>query len=199
MQDLLSSVNTFPGHLVLALFAFCDTLIGVGFLVFGELAFLAAGAAFASDKTIVPAVIVLSFAWAGDLVSYALGRRYGVRFSFRFLARQRRRKAWRKARHALATRGGWFVVGSRLLGPVAWITPFMAGAMEMKPHRFAAASALGVLLGVGQFLIYGALGQRGVDILWPVIKNHLWLIVPLALGTLSAAYLWYQRRSASRS
>ncbi|MEJ8561630.1 hypothetical protein QTO30_10645 [Yoonia sp. GPGPB17] len=49
MQDFFASLDSVFGLLVLGAVAFGDTLIGVGFFIFGELAFLAAGAAFSAS------------------------------------------------------------------------------------------------------------------------------------------------------
>ncbi|WP_299934716.1 LssY C-terminal domain-containing protein [uncultured Pelagimonas sp.] len=193
MLELLSSIDTLPAYALLALVAFCDTLIGVGFFVFGEFAFLASGAAFSATGTVWPAVVVLAFAWAGDLASYQIGARYGARLSLRYLNRLKRRTAWRKAKLALETKGAAFVVVSRLLGPVAWITPFLAGAMKMPRRSFAPAAALGVFLGVGQFLVYGAVGQRALDHALPFISNHIGAIALVLSVLLASIFVW--RRS----
>ncbi|WP_107498159.1 LssY C-terminal domain-containing protein [Thalassobius sp. I31.1] len=193
MFEIIPSLDSFAGLTLLALIAFCDTLIGVGLFIFAEVAFLAAGAAFAASGTVWPALIVLVFAWLGDMTSYLIGARFGVRMSLPYLQAQKRRRAWRRARTALADRGAAFVVVSRFLGPVAWVTPFMAGAMRMPRFKFALAAGLGVMLGVGQFLIYGAIGQRFIGAVLPFIAAHIWVFA-LAFSTLlAAAYVW--RRS----
>lgn len=196
MLDLLTSLNSAPGLGLLALIAFCDTLIGVGFFVFGELAFLAAGAAFAATGTIWPAFIVLVSAWAGDMASYLIGSRFGARLSLRYLGMLRRRRAWRRAKSALQSKGAGFVVLSRLLGPVAWVTPFMAGTMGMGQTRFAAAAALGVLLGVGQFLVYGAVGSEMLGHVLPFLTNHLGAIALFASMILAGLIVWRRSESA---
>ena len=179
MSELLAVINTFPGYVLLGLVAFGDTLIGVGFFVFGEAAFLAAGAAWAATGQPWPILLVLTCAWAGDLASYAIGRRYGARFSLPYLKRLSRRRLWRRARNALQKRGALFVILSRVLGPTAWITPFLAGSMQMKPLTFASAAAVGVLIGAGQFIVLGAIGLQGLTFLLPFLADHIWSI---ALG-----------------
>jgi len=193
MFEILPNLDSFTGLALLALIAFCDTLIGVGFFIFGEVAFLAAGVAFASSGTPWPALIVLVFAWLGDMASYLIGARYGTRLSLPYLRAQKRRRAWRRAKTALKDRGIVFVVVSRLLGPVAWVTPFMAGTMRMPRLKFALAAALGVVLGVGQFLIYGALGQQLFDVVLPFIAAHIWAFALAVSILLAGIYVW--RRS----
>lgn len=192
-MEYLANLDSFAGLAILAAIAFCDTLIGVGFFVFGEVAFLAAGAGFTAEGLILPALTVLVFAWAGDVTSFLSGRRFGPRALLRFMRKQKNRAAWRKAQAALATRGAAFVVLSRLLGPVAWITPFMAGTLRMPARIFAPAAAVGVFLGVGQFLLVGALGQSVLNVLLPYVAPHLTAAALIAFTLLISVYLW--RRS----
>ena len=44
---------------------------------------------------------------------------------------------------------------SRLLGPVSWITPFLAGTYKVPYPRFLGYNVAGVTVGIGQFLIIG--------------------------------------------
>ena len=188
----LANLDTLAGLAILAAIAFCDTLIGVGFFVFGEVAFLAAGAAFASDGLVFPALTVLVFAWAGDLTSFLLGRRVGPRISRRLMTKRKNRATWRKARVALGKRGATFVVLSRLLGPVAWITPFLAGTLGMPAGIFVPAAALGVLLGVGQFLVFGALGQKAIESLLAGLSPHLVVMAMCCFGVAVVAFCWWR-------
>lgn len=194
MEALLASLDSAFGLVALAVLAFSDTLIGVGFFVFGEIAFLAAGAAFASSGNVLPALVVMIFAFAGDAVSYGIGKRWGSQFSKRFLKRSKRRKVWRRAKMELETRGMIFVVISRFLGPVAWVTPFLAGSLNMPSLAFFSAAALGVVLGVGQFLIYGALGATAVSSFLPFVLDHIVVVALSFFMLLSCLYFW--RRSA---
>ena len=169
MQDLLASLDSPAGLAVLAALAFGDTLIGVGFFVFGELAFLAAGAAITANGAYLPALIVLFAAWAGDVASYTIGATYGARISPLFLNRLKRRKVWRRARVETEHRGAAFVVKSRSLGSVAWVTPFLAGTLGMPRRVFLGAAVqpplIGPLLGVfsrlSQARVVALPGPRG--------------------------------------
>ncbi|MTI16476.1 hypothetical protein E1162_04385 [Rhodobacteraceae bacterium RKSG542] len=163
MAELASAFSGPLGLALLAAVAFGDALIGVSFFVMGEVAFLAAGALFAMTGSPLPIAVVMIAAWLADLASFLLGYKLGSRGALRFLGKAKARKAWRRAATALANYPLFFVVGSRLLGPVAWITPFMAGSLSLSFPRFMAASAIGVLLGVGQFCLFGALGATGLS------------------------------------
>ncbi|MEO0637838.1 MAG: VTT domain-containing protein, partial [Pseudomonadota bacterium] len=192
-MDLLVHLEGPLGLAALAAIAFGDTLIGVGLFVFGEFAFLAAGAAYAANGSIVPVLVVLAFAWLGDITSFLLGRRYGARAALRFMKPSKNRKRWRRAEKMLAERGFLFVVLSRFLGPVAWITPFLSGTIRMPMPLYASAAAVGVVLGVGQFLILGAIGQTAMTYLLPHITPHLSVLALMTLMLGVGAYIW--RRS----
>lgn len=194
MLDHLAALDSLIGLVFLATIAFGDALIGTSFFVIGEVAFLAAGAAFSASGLVLPAITVLLFAWAGDLTSFYLGRRFGPRASLRFLTKQKRRSAWRKVKAALDQRGPWFVVLSRLLGPVAWVTPFLSGVAGLPAGTFAAASALGVVLGVGQFLIVGAVGQQLLQLTLPFVTSHFITIALFTTMLVTAVFIW--RRSS---
>ena len=191
-MDPIAGLETVAGLALLALVAFCDTLIGIGFFVFGELAFLAAGTAFAANGAIAPVMTVFVFAWLGDLTSYGLGRMYGPRLALRFMMKRKNRVAWRAAKTTLARHGLPFVVLSRLLGPVAWITPFLAGALGMRAQGFAPAAAFGVALGAGQFVLLGAVGYSALDYVLPFVMPHLFAIFLLAAMLLTGIWLWYR-------
>lgn len=197
MSELLTLANSVPGYLLLGLLAFGDTLIGVGFFVFGEAAFLAAGAAWAASGQIWPVIIVLCCAWLGDLASYGIGRRYGARLSLRYLNRLNRRRVWRRAKDALERRGAGFVILSRLLGPTAWVTPFLAGAMSMTPAHFVPAAAIGVLIGVGQFVLLGAIGLQGLSSILPFVADHVSAISLALLLLISAIFVWRRSRCST--
>lgn len=196
MFDVLGSLESLWGLAALAVIAFCDTLIGVGFFVFGEVAFLAAGAAFAANGTVLPGMVVIVAAWAGDLTSYMIGRRFGARICLPVLRRRKRRLAWFRAKQALNSYGVLFVIVSRLLGPVAWVTPFLAGTLSMSPSTFALSAAIGVALGVGQFLFLGAVGHQ----LWILMEPHRSWVLPIltvaAISCVAGLVLWRLRERA---
>lgn len=199
MIDVLALAQSGPGLLLLGLSAFCDTLIGVGFFVFAEPAFIAGGAAWAAHGAIGPAIIVLLCAWLGDLTSFGIGRLCGKRLSLRFLKPLTRRRAWRMAQEALARKGALFIVISRLLGPVAWVTPFLAGTLSMPFARFAPAAALGTVIGVGQFLVLGALGTRLLPYLLPFLRAHFWTALLGAALVGLVIVIWRRSRAGVTS
>ncbi|MDA5557673.1 LssY C-terminal domain-containing protein [Shimia sp. MMG029] len=183
-------------YLFLALIAYCDTLVGVGFFVFGEVAFVSAGAMFAASGHIGPIVAVMASAWAGDLTSFWIGRHYGSKLSCRYLHSLKRRRNWRNVQSALAKQGVVYVIAARFLGPIAWITPMLAGTMGMRPNRFAAAAAVGVFLGAGQFVVLGAFGFHVSNKVYPFLIDHAWSIGLLILLTVLAVTVFFQSKGS---
>lgn len=179
---------------VLALIAFLDTLIGVGFFVFGEFAFVSAGAVYARTGEVGIIALVLLAGWAGDLTSFALGRRLGIKIAPRVLRPLKRRRQWRKARRLLAHHGSGFVIASRLMGPVAWITPFLAGTLGMSPVRFAIASLPAVMIGGGQFVLLGYVGLNAASY-WPFVlqflTDHFGFVLLSAAICAGTVVTWY--------
>lgn len=197
MSEYLVALDSPLALVALAFIAYFDAVIGIGIFVVGEIAFLAAGANLSANGTWVPAMIVLLAAWLGDVTSFHLGRRFGGRIVVRFLTRAKRRRVWRKAQTALKSHGAGFIVVARLLGPVSWVTPFLAGTLGMKRRVFAPAAALGVGIGVGMFLLYGAIGQRIIDIIWPLLRDHFAALGLGAAMMIASAIVWRQSKGSA--
>ncbi|QUS55163.1 DedA family protein [Pseudovibrio brasiliensis] len=176
MQEFVTTFNGPLSYALLAAIAFGDALIGPSFFVFGEIAFLAAGALYAASGDPWPIIVVMTAALLADITSYLLGRVYGTRAILRFLKPLKRRRAWHKARTALQKHAVLFIISARILGPLAWITPFLSGASNIPASRFLPATTLGVLLGVGQFCLYGALGTKGLEALHPYVQPLISLL-----------------------
>ena len=60
-------------------------------------------------------------------------------------------------------RGNAILIFARLLGPVAWVVPFMAGSVNVSWKRFTVCSSIGLMLGVGQFVVAGYLIAAGLN------------------------------------
>ncbi len=63
----------------------------------------------------------------------------------------------------MVKKGNYVLLFARLLGPVAWVVPFMAGTNGIRWRRFTVYSSIGLILGVGQFIVWGYLLSYGVD------------------------------------
>ncbi|EGU30937.1 LssY C-terminal domain-containing protein [Vibrio scophthalmi] len=143
--------------------ALLDALIGPNLFVPGEPFLLAAG--YQLQQGVWSGLIaVFVGAILGDHISYFIGRYLGGRA-------QRKLSAWlpktrrpiARCRRLMHQKGNYVLTFARLLGPIAWVVPFMAGSNKISWRRFAAFDLVGVLLGGGQFVMWGYLLAIGVD------------------------------------
>ncbi|MBJ7554044.1 DedA family protein [Marinomonas spartinae] len=142
-------------ELSLALGTFADSFIGINIFVPGEPFYLAAGYQL-YHQNVFAVFMALLGGWLGDQLSYWVGFRYGQRAQ-RFLCRLRpklRRKV-ALCRVVMDKKGNWAILFARVLGPVAWFMPFLAGNMRVSWWRFTVLSTTGLLLGGGQFIVLG--------------------------------------------
>lgn len=149
--------------LTLFIGAFLDALIGPNLVIPGEPFLLAAG--YQLHQGIYIGVIsVLLGGFIGDQSSYFIGRRYGHTSSKKLIKWQPKlRRVMARCRLLMTKKGPYVLVLARLLGPVAWVVPYMAGSHHIAWRKFTFYSVIGLLLGVGQFVIWGYLLSYGLD------------------------------------
>nr|WP_086939164.1 LssY C-terminal domain-containing protein [Thaumasiovibrio occultus] len=173
-----------------------DTLIGSNIFVFGEPFLLAAGAALYSGK-VIGVIAVMLGGWCGDQGSYWIGRRWGKplrRFLFRRYQRTRRPIA--RAHHLLQRRTRFILIFARVMGPVAWVVPFLAGAQGVRWSTFTLYGAIGLCLGIGQFVLWGYLGAAGLSQLgwWQPLAlffdEHANLLISLLIVLVLWVLIW---------
>lgn len=143
--------------------ALLDALIGPNLFVPGEPFLLAAG--YQLQQGIYTGVVaVLLGGWIGDQVSYFIGRKIGPATQRKLISwRPKTRRTIARCRYLMAKKGNYILVLARLLGPIAWVVPFVAGSQKITWKRFSIFSTLGLLLGVGQFVAWGYLIGYGVE------------------------------------
>jgi membrane protein DedA with SNARE-associated domain len=134
LEDLMSSPWVY-----LALFAVA-AIDGFFPLVPSEASVITAGvfAASGGPEIALVALVAALGAFAGDQVSYGLGRLSGPRLH----RRGRRRTALDAARRALATRGGVIIVAARYFPGARTAVTLTAGAVGLRWSRFAAFAAV---------------------------------------------------------
>lgn len=163
------------GWYILFLGAFLDALIEPNLVVPGEPFLLAAG--YQLQQGLIGGVIaVLVAGWLGDQSSFFIGRHFGI-------PAQRKLIAWQpwlsryfaRARLLMRQNGNKVLLLARLLGPVAWVVPFIAGTQQVSWQRFTLFGGIGLLLGVGQFIVWGYVLAYGIaSIPWlHDIKNYV--------------------------
>lgn len=141
---------------------------------------------------LVPAAAIGAF--AGDNVSYWLGRRLGDAMARRLFRGEkgRRRLAW--AQRAIDRRGGLLILVGRFIPGGRTAATFAAGSLEMSWRRFAAADAVAVSV----WALYAALlgyagGATFGDSSWKPFAASLGMA-----GVVMAAAEVYRRVQRSR-
>jgi membrane protein DedA with SNARE-associated domain len=123
--------------------AFLETGAGIGLIAPGELAVILGGVAAGQGEIQLAPLIALVWACAvaGDLLSFALGRRLGRGF---LLEHGRRLKLTagriERVERYFSRHGGKTILFGRFIGAVRALTPFIAGASGMTARRFVPAT-----------------------------------------------------------
>lgn len=143
--------------------AFLDALIGPNLVVPGEPFLIAAGYQL-HQGSLLAVFSVLLGGFLGDQISYQIGKKYGRPSSKKLINWQPKlRRTMARCRLLLVKKGNYVLLFARLLGPVAWVVPFMAGTNGIGWRRFTVYSSIGLILGVGQFIVWGYLLSYGLD------------------------------------
>ena len=184
------AAHTLLSYAVLFFGSYFETLIGVGFFIYGEIFFipgaLLAGAGVLNIWLVALALIVGGI--LGDSTSFALGRRWGTSI-FKEDNKIFNHTNYQKGLDFFAKYGTKAVFFARLLGPVSWITPFLAGTYKVPYPRFLGYNIAGVTVGIGQFLIIGYFFGSNFDAILSIIKQDAIIVVGITLLVLAAYYV----------
>jgi membrane protein DedA with SNARE-associated domain len=143
--------------------AFLDAFIGINLFFHGEPFFIGAGYLLHKGNSIGLLSVYMG-GFIGDQFSYFIGKKYGKNGIEKLKNKfPKTRKGFVILKKQLRKRGLFVITGSRLLGPVAWVTPFFAGANNIHWFKFTLYSTFGLILGVGQFIFAGYLLSAGLD------------------------------------
>jgi membrane-associated protein len=165
-------------YLVLFLGAYFETLVGVSFFIPGEIFFLSgsilAGAHILNIFYIIP--IFYIGAALGDSSSFFIGLRFGAGV-FRKDRKILSSENFEKGERFFKKYGAKAVFFARLLGPLSWITPFLAGTYKLKYKEFLKYNIPGVLAGVGQFIIVGYFFGSQIGVILPLFERYIWIVI----------------------
>ncbi|CCN37601.1 putative SNARE associated Golgi protein [Vibrio nigripulchritudo SO65] len=143
--------------------AFLDALIGPNLIVMGEPFLLAAGYLLQQGTTL-GVIAVIAGAIVGDHLSFGMGRYWGNPIQKKLIRKfPKLRRVFARARILMRKKGAWVITFARLLGPISWVVPFIAGSHGYKWRKFAIYDSIGILLGVGQFVAWGYLIATGLE------------------------------------
>ena len=145
-------------YVVVGLMAFLETAFFVGLVAPGEFA-MVLGGVLAGEGTISVYIligVVWVCAFAGDSVSFLLGRKLGRGFILKHGPRFRiTRKRLATVEEYFAQHGGKTILVGRFIGIVRAMAPFIAGASEMPYRRFLPYDVVGTGLWGTTFVLLG--------------------------------------------
>lgn len=205
VDSLLDAVASLDGPWLWAVafgLAFGETALFADLVVPGEVGMVVVGASAArGDDPLAPIIVAASLgAIAGDSLSYALGRHFGMRI-IRFWEPVRRRlePAVERSRAFFARFGGGAVFLGRFVGALRAVVPAVAGMSGMSYPRFLPWNAAASVLWTGSVLAAGyLLGERVADLI-DRAGTVVSVTVLVALVLAYLLYRWRRDRAASES
>lgn len=169
LQELLEDVARVLGdwtYLLVGAFAFMETGAFVGLVVPGETVVILGGAVAGVGETSVWLTIGIVWvaAFAGDTVSFLLGRHLGRGFIIRHGPRFRiTPERFAGVERYFQNHGGKTILAGRFIGFVRALGPFIAGSSGMHYGAFCPYSILGTGLWAAAFTLVGFFASRSLD------------------------------------
>ncbi|HEX2436608.1 MAG TPA: bifunctional DedA family/phosphatase PAP2 family protein [Solirubrobacterales bacterium] len=169
LQELLDDVSNALGawtYLLIGVFAFLETGAFVGLVAPGETVVILGGAVAGQGATslYLTIAIVWACAWAGDSVSFMIGRRLGRGFVLRHGSRVRiTPERFEQVESYFSRHGGKTILIGRFVGLVRALAPFIAGSSGMRYRMFVPYSILGTGLWAATFALIGYFAARSLD------------------------------------
>jgi undecaprenyl-diphosphatase len=171
-------------YLLVGVMAYLETGAFVGLIAPGETTVIVGGLVAGQGQ--ISLVLLIALVWtcavAGDLTSYALGRRLGREFLVRHGPRLKITEA--RLAHVedfFARRGGVTILIGRFIGLVRALAPFVAGASRMPLRTFLPYDVLGAGAWATTFCVLGYVFWRSFHQLTTYVSRGL-----LAFGSLVA-------------
>ncbi len=178
--------HTVLAYGVLFLGAYAETVIGIGFFVYGELFFLP-GAILAGAHILNILFIMLALylgGICGDSTSYAIGRHFGAKL-FKEEKKFFNPTNYAKGEKFFDTYGPKSIFLARLMGPFSWVTPFLAGIFKIPYRVFLAYNVPGVIVGIGQFIVVGYVFGSS----WNAVLSFVQTYVEWVIGAIVVLYV----------
>jgi membrane protein DedA with SNARE-associated domain len=201
IRDGARALGPFAYVLVGAL-AYLETAGGMGLILPGELAVILGGVGAGQGELSLPGLIALVWACAlaGDLTSYALGRRLGREFLTRHggaigVSDQRLAQVER----FYADHGGKTIAVGRFIGLVRVLSPFIAGASRMSARRFAAYTTAASGIWAFTFSLLGYAFWQSLDDLIALTKEGSLTLAAVVAMIVGAVALYRRRRPRSEA
>jgi membrane protein DedA with SNARE-associated domain/membrane-associated phospholipid phosphatase len=180
LQDVGSTLGAWT-YLLVGVLCFLESGAFVGLLIPGETAIVVGG--FVAGQGEIDVILLIAIAWftavAGDLVSFALGRRLGREFLVKHGPRvQITEQRIEHVERFYDRHGGKAVFLGRWVGLVRAVSPFLAGSSGMPLRRFLPYDILAAGGMVTLFALLGYVFWHSLDRVLEIARKGL-----LALGT----------------
>ncbi len=190
-MSLWLSLHTSIAYVTLFFGSYFETLIGPGFFIYGE-AFFLPGAILAGTGILniwfVALWLVLG-GLLGDSSSFFIGRHFGTRF-FKEHNRIFSLTNYKKGEDFFAEYGAKSIFFARLLGPLSWITPFLAGTYKVSYSRFLKFNIPGVFIGIGEFLLVGFFFGRSYQKMLGIVQGKVFVTTVITIIVFVLYYVW---------
>jgi membrane protein DedA with SNARE-associated domain/membrane-associated phospholipid phosphatase len=165
LNDVASKVGKLT-YLFVGLAAFLETGAFVGLVLPGETVVILGGAVAGQGETsvILTIGIVWVCAFAGDSVSFLLGRRLGRGFIMRHGPKVRiTEERFARVEDYFDRHGGKTILVGRFIGLVRALAPFTAGTSGMRYWDYLPFSVLGTGLWSAAYVLLGYFASRSLD------------------------------------
>lgn len=186
LQGLVDVLAQAPAPVVIAIAALLaggESVLGVGYLVPGEVSVVvAAGVLVERDVAVVLWLVVAGCATAGDSLGWLMGRRAGSPLRRSRAVRRLGEQRWDQAADIIRRRGAVTVVVGRFLPVVRAMVPPVAGASGMPYRVFCPASMLGAAVQSAVLVTVGTLVGEAVVTAWPGVQDQLGKVAVVVLG-----------------
>ncbi|MDE2001677.1 MAG: DedA family protein [Patescibacteria group bacterium] len=186
--------HTVLSYVVLFLGSYSETLSGPGFFIYGEFFFIP-GAILAGAGVLniwLVSISLIGGGILGDSSSYALGRHFGSGF-FKEHNTFFNHTNYKKGQEFFDRYGIKGVFFARLLGPLSWITPFLAGTYQIPYRRFLTYNIPGVIVGIGEFLVAGYFFGSSYKQILSFLEHDL--AIAIGIAALVAALIYVINRN----
>ncbi len=178
-------------YIILFLGAFFETLIGPSFFIPGEI-FLLAGSILGGTYVLniwYVALALYSGALLGDNSSYFIGYR-----SSGTIFKEGRRifnpENYKKGAAFFSRYGNRAIFLARILGPLSWITPCLAGVYRVRYSTFLIYNTPGIFVGIGEFLIVGYFFGNQYQTILNIIQYYFLIIIVIVIAIFAIYWFW---------
>lgn len=193
-------VHQQEAYVALFLGEYFETLIGPSFFIPGEL-FLLSGAILGGTHVLniwYVALALYTGAIFGDNSSYFIGHRASTAI-FKEHRRIFSLDNYEKGSAFFRKYGNKAIFLARLLGPLSWITPFLAGVYRVPYRTFIVYNTPGIFVGVGEFLVVGYFFGDQYRRILGIAEHYVFIIPVLIIAFLFLRWGWKAKHRNSKN